>query len=203
MLGERDAMRAFLLAALILAPAAAAHADPAWEARSATAACLSAVIDDAPVEDIDGEFVVIRRGKDPVSCTVRADVGEPVVIRDAMLTAIKARHELFQPAKTAWDPGDDASRETFCNLPGRRALAVVVDTAKPGGSPSAVATVFETAKRDPRCDKDMGLQTAEATPAPSPAATASSAPPVDQIPAPPPKPKKKGWVAKLNPFHKD
>lgn len=197
MLGERGGMRVLILAALILAPAAAAHADPKQEARSATAACLSAVIDGAPVGDANGEFVVIRRGKDPDSCTVRADAGEPVVVRDAMLTAIKARHELFTPARTKWDPGDDASLETFCNLPGRRALAVVVDTAKPGHAPVAIATVFETEARDARCDKDLGLQTAEATPAAEAVKAATSAPPIEEIAAPPPKTKKKGWLPKL------
>jgi hypothetical protein len=193
-------MRALLIAGLMLAPAALVHAEPTQEARSATAACLSAVIDGAPVEDIDGETVVIRRGKDPVSCTVRADAGEPVVIRDAMLSAIQARHEMFTPAKTKWDPGDDASRETVCALPGRRALAVVLTTAKPGQTPVAIATVFEAARRDPRCDKDLGLQTAEAAPAAEPV-KAAEAPPVKQLPAPPPKPKKKGWLSKLpNPF---
>jgi hypothetical protein len=62
----------------------------------------------------------------------------------------------------------------------------------------AVATVFETARRDERCDKDLGLQAAEATTAPvqeSPAPGA--APPPDEIPAPAPKPKKKGWLSKL------
>jgi hypothetical protein len=212
LLGERGVMRALVLAVLAIAPATAARADPAQEARSATAACLSAVIDGAPVEDIDGDFVVIRRGKDPVSCTVRADVGEPVVIRDAMLTAITARHEMFRPAKTQWAPGDDASRETFCNLPGRRAIAVVVHTAKPGHAPVAAATVFETSQRDERCDRDLGLQTAEAAPppaaaepAPEAAKTAAAAPPPDEIAPPPPKPKKKGWLSRIpNPFdHKD
>jgi hypothetical protein len=200
MLGQRSAMRALLIAGLVLAPAALAHAEPAQEARSATAACLSAVIDGAPVEDVDGEAVVIRRGKDPVSCTVRADAGQPVVIREAMLAAIQARHEMFTPAKTRWDPGADASRETFCALPGRRALAVVLTTGKPGQTPAAVATVFEAERRDPRCDKDLGMQTAEATPAAEPVKTAETAP-VKEVPAPPPKPKKKGWLSKLpNPF---
>lgn len=202
MLGERGAMRLPILAALILAsaavaPAASAQADPTQEARSATAACLSAVIDGAPVDDVNGEFVVIRRGQEPVSCTVRADAGEPVVIRDAMLTAIKARHELFTPARTRWDPGEDASLETFCNLPGRRAIAVVVDTAKPGHAPVAIATVFETDLRDARCDKDMGVQTAEATPAAGAVKAATTAPPIEEIAAPPPKAKKKGWLPKL------
>jgi hypothetical protein len=146
-----------LLVALLAIPAAA-HADPAQEARSATAACLAAVIDNAPVDDIDGDDVTIRRGKDPVSCTVRVTAGEPVVVRDAVLTAIKRRSELFQPAKTAWESAGAASRETFCNLPGRRALNVFVVTARPGAQPVLQATVFETPKRDDRCDRDMGVQ---------------------------------------------
>jgi hypothetical protein len=81
MLGERGGMRSLILAALLLAPAAVAAvpslawADPVQEARSATSACLSAIIDAAPVEDIDGDDVSIRRGKDPVSCTVRVTAG--------------------------------------------------------------------------------------------------------------------------------
>jgi len=35
---------------------------------------------------------------------------------------------------------------------------VVVETAKPGGSPVLTATVVEGRERDPRCDQDMGLQ---------------------------------------------
>ena len=157
MLREPQAMRVALLALLLLAPAAA-RAQPAQEARSATAACLSAVIDKAPVGDIDGDDVSIRRAQDPVSCTVRVSAGEPVVVREAVLEAIKKRPELFTPARTRWEPGGFASRETFCNLPGRRALNVVVSTAKPGGQPVLTAVVFEAAQRDQRCDRDQGVQ---------------------------------------------
>jgi len=189
-------MRTLALAALLILPAAAAHADPVQEARSATGACLAAIIDDAPVEDIDGESVVIRRGKDPVSCTVRVDAGEPVQIQDAVQAAIKRRPELIVPAKTHWEPGDWAFRETFCNLPGRRALAVFVSTNKPGHQPVLTATVFETAKRDERCDRDVGLQkvaAADAPPEAAPVQTAAAttaAPPVIELPATA-KPKKK------------
>ena len=193
-------MRTLVLAALLILPAAVAHADPVQEARSATAACLSAVIDNAPVEDIDGEDVSIRRGKDPVSCTVHVRAGEPVQIQEAVKTAIKRRAELIVPAKTQWQAGDWAFRETFCNLPGRRALAVFVSTNKPGHQPVLTATVFETAKRDERCDRDLGLQTmaaADAPPevpaeaAPVQTAAADAAPPVIELPAPKAKPKKK------------
>jgi len=201
-------MRTAALALLLVLPAAAAHADPIQEARSATSACLSAVIDGAPVEDIDGDDVTIRRGKDPVSCTVRVSAGEPVQIQDAVQTALKRRAELFSPAKTRWDPGDWAFRETFCNIPGRRALAVFVSTNKPGFQPVLTATVFEVPKRDERCDRDLGLQkvaaaeppaplpetqpaeTAEAAP-PAATAQASAAPPVIEIPAQAEKKKKK------------
>jgi hypothetical protein len=174
-LRERSAMRLLILAALLTLSAAAAHADPAQEARSATGACLSAVIDGAPVEDIDGDDVTIRRGKDPVSCTVRVTGGEPVVIHDAVMTAIKRRSELFTPSRSKWEPAEFATRETFCNIPGRRALAVFVSTAKPGRQPVLTATVFEIGKRDERCDRDLGLQKVsasepEAVEAPAPAA---------------------------------
>lgn len=152
-------MRTQLLALLLLVPAVA-RAEPAQEARSATAACLSAVIDKAPVGDIDGDDVSIRRGQDPVSCTVRVNAGEPVVIREAVLEAMKKRSEVFSPAKTRWEPAGLASRETFCNLPGRRALNVVVNTARPGARPVLTAVVFEADKRDVRCDRDEGLQKA-------------------------------------------
>lgn len=189
-------MRTLALAALLTLAAAAAHADPAQEARSATGACLAAVIDSAPVEDIDGDDVTIRRGKDPVSCTVRVNAGEPVQVQDAVQAAIKRRPELLVPAKTRWEAGDWAFRETWCNVPGRRALAVFVSTNKPGRQPVLTATVFETAKRDERCDRDVGLQTvaaadAPAQAAPAEAAAASSAPPVIELPAPAAKPKKK------------
>ncbi|WP_293904243.1 hypothetical protein [Phenylobacterium sp.] len=182
MLRERRPMRILALALLLIVPAAASRADPVQEARSATSACLSAVINGAPVEDIDGDDVTIRRGKDPVSCTVTVTAGEPVVIRDAVLVALKRRPEIFSPARTAWEPAGLASRETFCNLPGRRAYAAFVSTAKPGLSPVVIATVFEMAKRDDRCDRDMGLQmtaanTETAAPATAAAAVAPTATP--------------------------
>jgi hypothetical protein len=178
-------MRA-LLFTLLLAIPAAAHAEPAQEARSATAACLSAVIDGAPVADIDGDDVTIRRGKAPVSCTVRVTAGEPVVIHEAVMSSITKRPELFTAARTHWEAGDYASRETFCNIPGRRALAVFVSTAKPGRQPVLTATVFEDPKRDPRCDKDLGVQSVAAAQAPEAAAPA----PAEIAPAPAPKKKR-------------
>lgn len=151
-------MRLITLVLLASLPALASHAEPAQEARSATTACLSAVIDNAPVGDIDGDDVSIRRGKDPVSCTVRVTGGEPVVIREAVLAAIGKRPDLFTPAKTPWEAADWASRETFCNLSLRRSLSVFVSTGKPGRQPVLVATVFEVPARDARCDADMGMQ---------------------------------------------
>ena len=191
-------MRRLILAIAAFALPALAHAEPAQEARSATAACLAAIIDNAPVEDIDGDDVVIRRGKAPVSCTVRVSAGQPVLIRDAVLTAIKRRAELFSPAKTSWQGGEVASRETFCNIPGRRSLAVFVSTAKPGQTPVLTATVFETAKRDERCDRDLGVQTVAANlpPPPDGVTVAAQAQPSQQAgPAPvaeiaPPPPKR-------------
>lgn len=152
-------MRLTTLALLAMFPAASVHADPAQDARSATAACLSAVIDGAPVGDIEDGPISIRRGTDPVSCTVSVADGEPVVVRDAVMTAITRRSELFRPARTRWDPQAFASREAFCNLSLRRNLGVVVSTAKPGSQPVLVSTVFEGAARDARCDRDNGLQT--------------------------------------------
>jgi hypothetical protein len=195
-------MRTFALALLLTLPAVAAHADPVQEARSATAACLSAVIDGAPVEDIDGDDVTIRRGKDPVSCTVRVSAGEPVVIQDAVQVAIKRRAELFTPAKSKWQAGDWAFRETYCNIPGRRSLAVFVSTNKPGYQPVLTATVFEVAKRDERCDRDLGLQQVAAADAPAPAAavqTAAGSPaaPVIELPAPAAKKKKQSFLRRI------
>ena len=180
MLGERSAMRAPAHALLLALPAAAAvpsaaWADPVQEARSATGACLSAVIDNAPVEDIDGDDVTIRRGKEPVSCTVRVTAGEPVLIRDAVMVALKRRSEIFTPAKTRWEAGAWASREAFCNIPSRRALAAFVSTAKPGVQPVLTVTVFEAKARDKRCDRDEGVQTvAVAEPPPTAAAAAEA-----------------------------
>lgn len=211
MLGERGGMRSLILAAVLLAPAAAAApslawADPVQEARSATSACLSAIIDAAPVEDIDGDDVSIRRGKDPVSCTVRVTAGEPVLIRDAVQVAMKRRAEIFSLAKTAWEPGDWASRETYCNIPGRRAFAVFVSTSKPGRQPVLTATVFEAKARDERCDRDLGRQQVAANDgAPAAAVEAKAeAAPAETAKAPEPatvetaaKPTKKdGWLRK-------
>jgi hypothetical protein len=197
-------MRSFplgLLAVFALAPAAA-HADPVEEARGATGACLSAIIDQAPVEDVDGDDVVIRRGKDPVSCTVRVDAGAPVVIRDAVLQAITRRAEHFTPARSRWDPAEFATRETFCALPSRRNVMAIVSTAKPDAAVVLTATVFEAGKRDPRCDQDLGVQTvAAAATAPAEATqtqAAATAEPIKLDP-PPAKPekKKKGWLPRL------
>lgn len=176
-------MRALALAVLLVLPAAAAPltkawADPVQEARSATAACLSAVMDGAPVETVKGEDVAIyRKAGDPV-CTVSVWAGAPVVIRDAVLSAIKRRDEAFAPARTAWDPGLFASREVFCNLPSHLAVMAVVDTHKPGGGDVVTVIVADVGKRDDRCDRDLGLQkataTGEAAPvagAPTPSAT--------------------------------
>ena len=189
-------MRTLALALLLTIPAAAAHADPVQEARSATAACLSAVIDNAPVEDVDGDDVTIRRGKDPVSCTVRVTAGEPVQIQDAVQAAIKRRAELFAPARTQWEAGDWAFRETFCNVPGRRALAAFVSTNKPGYQPVLTVTVFEAAKRDERCDRDLGAQKVAAAEAPPPAVAATSAP-VIELPPAAAKKKKQSFLRKI------
>lgn len=201
MLRERSLMRPLILTAVLAVPAAA-QADPVQEARSATSACLSAIIEGAPVEDIDGDDVTIRRGKDPVSCTVRVTAGEPVLIRDAVLVAMKRRSEIFAPARTRWEPGAWASRETFCNIPSRRALAVFVSTAKPGALPVLTATVFEAKDRDKRCDQDLGLQTATASETPPPANASSAegasvAEPAKVEMPPKPEKKKRRWLPRL------
>ncbi|MDZ4376522.1 MAG: hypothetical protein U1C74_34495 [Phenylobacterium sp.] len=188
-------MRSLIVAAVLFTPAVAL-ADPVQEARSATGACLSAILDGAPVEDIDGDDVSIRRGQDPVSCTVRVTAGEPVVIKDAVHTAIKRRSELFSPARTVWETGDWASRETWCNIPGRRAVSVFVSTAKPGRQPVLTATVFEAPKRDERCDRDLGVQRVATADDPQ-AAARTSAPDIIQTPPSAAKPEKKGWLSRL------
>ncbi|CAN7142788.1 hypothetical protein LJR225_000051 [Phenylobacterium sp. LjRoot225] len=142
-----------------LAPAPAAFADPVYETRSAVGACLAAVIDKAPVVDGKGQDVSLHREASPNLCAVTVTGGDPAEVRRSALDAIAARPEGFGPAKTAWAAdGGLASRETLCNAPGRRALNVVLDTAKPGASPVLVATVVEARARDQRCDIDMGLQ---------------------------------------------
>ncbi|HKR90043.1 MAG TPA: hypothetical protein VJS38_17890 [Phenylobacterium sp.] len=152
-------MRLAILAVLsALAAASAAHADPVYEAHSAMGACLAAVIDKAPVVDMKGQDVAIHRETNPNLCAVTATAGDPAELRKAVLDALAARPERFAPAKTAWAPGALASREALCNAPGRRALNVVVETAKPGASPVLTATVVEGRSRDQRCDLDMGRQ---------------------------------------------
>lgn len=142
-----------------LAAASPALADPVYEAHSAMGACLAAVIDKAPVaEDVKGQDVAIHREKVPNLCKVTATAGDPAELRKAVLDAVAARPEHFTPARTAWAPAALASREALCNAPGRRALNVVVETAKPGASPRLTATVIEGKTRDRRCDLDMGLQ---------------------------------------------
>jgi hypothetical protein len=200
LLRERSAMRLIALALLFAAPAAAAYADPVQEARSATGACLAAVIDGAPVEDIDGDDVSIRRGREPLSCTVRVAAGEPVLIHDAVMSALKRRTEAFGPARTRWEAGNWASRETFCSLPGRRSYAVFVSTAKPGAQTVLTATVFETKERDQRCDRDLGIQTVAAADAPPTASSASTAladEPARIATPPAPEKKKRGLLSRI------
>lgn len=155
----RLALAMTLIAGALATPALAQEPEPPEaEARSAMGACLSAIIDGAPVGDVDGVAVQVRREKEPESCTVRVTAGQPVVVRDAVIQAITRRKEAFLPAKTKWAPNDFASRETFCNTRGERALNAVVSTAKPGEPLVLIATVFEAKTRDSRCDKDEGLQ---------------------------------------------
>ena len=180
-------MRLIVLTVFASLTAVAAHADPADDARSATAACLSAVIDGAPVGDIEEGPIAIRRGKDPVSCTVTVSDGEPVVVRDAVMTAITRRPELFRPTRARWDPQGFATREAFCNLSLRRNLNVMVSTAKPGLQPVLVATVFEATKRDGRCDRDEGIQTLEE----KEPASATGAPPIQELTPKPSRAKKR------------
>lgn len=177
-------MRALALVTLLILPAAAAHADPVQEARSATAACLSAIIDGAPVETVQGDDVAIYRKPGETTCTVSVWAGEPVVIRDAVLTAIKRREEAFNPARTTWDPGLFASREVYCNLPARRAIIALVDTHKPGRGDVVTVTVADIGKRDNRCDRDLGLQKATATgeAAPAPKSDVIELPVTDKAP---------------------
>ncbi len=160
MLGQSGRMRSLFLAAVVaLAVPAAAHADPQAEARSAVGACISAIADGAPVADqIKGEFVEIRREREPATCTVTVTGGEPVAIRAGVLDALAKRKERFSPAKTRWEAGAFASREAFCSLPGGRSFNVVVSTAKPGEPLVLTATVLQTKERDARCDRDEGLQ---------------------------------------------
>ena len=199
-------MRSSLLGLLtVLALAPAAHADPVEEARGATGACLAAILDHAPVEDVDGDDVVIRRGKDPVSCTVRVDAGAPVVVRDAVLQAISKRSERFLPARSKWDAAEFATRETFCAIPARRNVMAIVSTGKPDAQVVLTATVVEADTRDPRCDQDLGVQTvAAASPAPAAAEAAapSAAPEPVRLAEPPAKPpkKKKGWLPRIPGF---
>ena len=189
-------MRALALAVLIAVPAASAHADPAQEARSATAACLSAVIDAAPVETMKGDDVAIYRKPGEPVCTVSVWAGEPVVIRDAVLAALKRRAEAFSPSRTAWDPGLFASREVYCNLPARRAVAAVIDTHKPGRGDVLTVTVVDTGQRDERCDRDKGLQKAtengEAAPATITPSDVIELPRTDKAPK-----RKKIWVPRF------
>jgi hypothetical protein len=152
-------MRLIVLGLLAsLAAVSAAHADPAADAAAAVGACLSAVIDGAPVADKADEEVAIHRETDPNLCLVQVVAGDPAEVRRAVMDVIARRPEGFKPAKSAWDPGDYASREALCNAPGRRALNVVVETGKPGALVTLMATVVEGDSRDRRCDVDLGVQ---------------------------------------------
>ena len=154
----RAIVSSFIAVAAGLAAASGARADPAYEARTAMGACLAAVIDKAPVVSTQGQDVSIRRESAPNLCAVTVAAGDPAEVRQAVMGAVEARPERFAPARTAWAPGALASREAFCNAPGRRALNVVVETARSGSSPVLAATVVEGRSRDQRCDVDMGRQ---------------------------------------------
>lgn len=147
-----------LFAALALALGSAARADPAYEAGAAMGACLAAVIDRAPVADMTAGGVTVHRETQPNLCSVTVAGGDPAEVRREVTQALAERPEQFAPAKTAWDPGPLAVRETLCNAPGRRALNVVVEAGRPGAPVTLKATVIEAAARDPRCDRDFGLQ---------------------------------------------
>lgn len=191
-LREWAGMKTTILVVFAMLAATGARAEPVQEARSATAACLSAVIDGAPVETTKGDDVAIyREGKD-LTCTVSVWAGEPVVIRDAVLTALKRRAETFSPALTSWDPGLFASREVFCSLPSRRAIAAVIDTHKPGRGDVLTVTVVDTGKRDERCDRDKGLQKATTTGEAAPATDVIELPKIDKATK-----RKKSWIPKL------
>lgn len=152
-------MRSFAFSLIVaLAPLAAAHADPVYEAHTAMGACLAAVIDGAPVVDAKGADVAIHRESNPNLCAVTVTAGDPAELRRSVLAAVTARPERFVPAATAWDPGALAARDTLCNAPGRRALNVVVETGKAGDPVVLKATVVEGRARDARCDQDMGVQ---------------------------------------------
>ncbi|MCR5880913.1 hypothetical protein LRS04_23520 [Phenylobacterium sp. J367] len=155
-------MRVLLAGALALTVAAPvatpAAADPATDAGSAMRACLDAVIDSAPVDSVKAGAVEIDRQKDPNSCTVLVSDGEPATVRDAVLKAVAERPERFSPARTRWDAGQFATRETWCNLPARRHLNVVVSTGMPGRPLKLIATALEAKDRDTRCDRDEGVQ---------------------------------------------
>jgi hypothetical protein len=153
-------MRAAAFALLIsLSGAAAAHAEPAQEAGSAMGACLAAVIDNAPVEDIRGQDVSIHRESNPNACTVSVTAGDPAAVRTSVLAAVTARRERFTPAATQWDPAEYATRETFCDLATRKPYNVIVSTAHPGAQGLVLtATAVESRERDERCDRDAGLQ---------------------------------------------
>jgi len=151
---------ALIVPALIaLAAAVPAHAEPALEARSAMRACLEALIDGAPVGNVKGLDVEVRRENEPDACTVQVTAGSPSDVRAAVLEAIMERPEGFAPAKTSWDPGSYGTRETFCNAPGGIPVNVVVSTARPH-APGLIllATALRAAQRDARCDLDAGLQ---------------------------------------------
>lgn len=153
----RIALFGLLALPLLVQPAAA---EPAQEAASAFGACLAAVIDKAPVGDTKGQDVEIRRDPQSGACSVRVGGGETAAIRQALLDVMAKRRERFTPARSRWDPGAYASRETFCNAASvRRNLNVVLEAAMPAARGARViATVLETRERDPRCDVDKGLQ---------------------------------------------
>lgn len=153
-------MRLLLAGALALVAASAtpAAAEPAQEAASAMRACLDAVIDGAPVASMKGQDVEVVRETEPNACTVQVNAGEPPMVREAVLKAVSERKERFTPARTKWDAGAFATRETFCNLPSRRHLNVVISTGMPGRPLALIATALEAKERDTRCDRDEGVQ---------------------------------------------
>jgi hypothetical protein len=123
--------------------------------------CLAAVEQrQAPAATSAGSALV-RAAPNGKSCTFALRSGDPAALRAAVISAAEAPPRSFATARTRWDPGAFTHRDTYCSPPGPRQFNLLISSgAVDATRPQLAATVLETPTRDPRCDRDLGLQPA-------------------------------------------
>lgn len=152
---------------ICIASAIAAFGAPVWarevpgEANAVQAfeICLKAVKERQTPAVTSAGDAIIRGQADGRICTFAVKEGDAEALRAAVIAASIAR--AFTPAKTRWDPGAFGARQTLCGPMAGRPLSLLISSGATGaGQPQLIATLLESGSRDPRCDRDLGLQPA-------------------------------------------